>query len=1147
MNNRFKVYLLFTILYALLIFYLSSISSIGDPRAILNFLPLESLKSVLKSIGQSNLRFLLYSLYIIYEYLDKVEHIIQYAILGFLLYHTLKNSPYATSRNYAPIFAVIIGVAYGATDEFHQFFVPGRTTSIWDLLADSIGILIAQALIFVQGRLLNGRLSNFSKKRMPAIMDLKLTVILIIASIIFILVPPYNQTFLRIILALPLLLFLPGYLFILVMFPKQGELSPIERFTLSIGLSIAIFVFDGFALNYTSWGFRPNSIVISLSIVMGLFLIAAYFQRWRLGENGYGLSYKDLISFYHTIRSKETETGPEYDPALEKMLIKTMIVAILLVTAMLVYAKVTNEPEKFTALYILGANGKAEDYPTEVYIGNPTTILVGIENYEHAPVNYSLQVNLGGKILKEQHITLNHNAKWLNNVTFVPQLTSSVAFAGTNKSKLEFLLLKDNQSYRSVHLLVNVSLDSVKFADLPNIINGDMESEEGWRFTGSVGNRSARSSNITGKYTNSTANSSFKSYEVNFTGRDAESHGRIYQNLTTLGDARAILSFDVKDSEYTNVSYDILKQVMLDEQVIWESGVGGKNSSWEHVEVPVFFSGNNTIAFQVYSKYGANRKVTIWWDNVQLRPYDFGDKTKPIRTPVRKKFEFNFDVRGAPLMLEKSMKIDGFNFPGFHYNLSDNKSYEELNINISDNNQIDTGNATYITRANGSELYLLGSRYKILSKDMPTNLSRILETYPNKTLNLSETWDLGGTYSLRVDLISSKGDSAMLELRKGWDTLDSRLVSKGDIYEYRANIGEFSVTIFKANVDSISGDSMHLTNIELYSDAITILSPGTILGDFEVTNASSNEVDFKNSYPFELKDKTVILNGSMGLSLQGNMLYPYATGVPLRGVPQYIYYGRWMNITGLNYPGFYLENGIPYEELSMYFSSNGLVDTGQAMYRSEKHSGKLSFLGNTFELIYPDRPGYISNETINSNITLYDNETKDIGQYKYSFRKVDDTSIKLDIRKFGEREQKLLNETIESNFTFFPDVYYEMFTGKSDNVRKSNVLNTGDTFEYWIEYKEDREYKAIAGELMAINNNSIELNVREYDIPFEILPGKSFGEFDVESVTSDAITLRNTKPLRFELGENKEILNGALTIEVSPEGYIAYPTRSNKG
>ena len=149
----------------------------------------------------------------------------------------------------------------------------------------------------------------------------------------------------------------------------------------------------------------------------------------------------------------------------------------------------------------------------------------------------------------------------------------------------------------------------------------------------------------------------------------------------------------------------------------------------------------------------------------------------------------------------------------------------------------------------------------------------------------------------------------------------------------------------------------------------------------------------------------------------------------------------------------------------------------------------------------------------------------------------------LNIRKFEEIKQELLNKTIESNVTFFPDTYYEMFTGRFDDLRKSNVLSTGDSFEYWIEYREDKEYKAIAGELGSITNNSIELNVREYDIPFEILPGRTFGEFEVESVTSDGITLRNTKTLIFVPGEEKEILNGVLKIKVSPNEYLAYPVR----
>src|SRR4030067_3151160 len=175
-------------------------------------------------------------------------------------------------------------------------------------------------------------IKKINRQKKTGFLDLYLGIILIILSILFILIPPYNETLLRIIFALPFLLFLPGYFFITSMFPKKGELSPIERFTLSIGLSIAIFVFDGFALNYTPWGCRPNSIVYSLSLIDGIFLLIAIFQRIRLKENAYDFSFENVTSFYRTLISKEQETGPEYDPALEKMLIKTMVIAILIVS-----------------------------------------------------------------------------------------------------------------------------------------------------------------------------------------------------------------------------------------------------------------------------------------------------------------------------------------------------------------------------------------------------------------------------------------------------------------------------------------------------------------------------------------------------------------------------------------------------------------------------------------------------------------------------------------------------------------------------------------------------------------------------------------------------------------------------------------------
>lgn len=454
---------------------------------------------------------------------------------------------------------------------------------------------------------------EYLKNRSTNNLDLIFIPLLVILAIIFVLVPPFNQGFLRIVFALPLIIFLPGYMLIAIMFPKRGELSSIERFTFSIGFSIAITVFGGFGLNYTRWGFKSDSITISLSLIIGILFLLTFIQRWRYWKESYGFTLSDIRSFYHTLKNKEPETGQDHDPALEKMLIKTMIISIIIVSAMLIYAKVNTEPEKFTSLYILGANGKAENYLTEVSIGEPYTILVGVENYEYAPVNYTLRVNFGEKILEEFPIILDHNSRWLNNITVIPELASSIAYG--NKTKLEFELFKDNKSYRSVHLLVNTNPDSVKFSELPILINGDMESNEGWLFFGS-------SPDIKGSYINETISS--RVYEINYSSRNPGSSGIIYQNLTTQGDVLTTLSFDVMDSEYSNTSSIAFKQALLDGQVIWETRIGDNNNTWAHIEVPVLLSGEHTLAFRVYSNSTDGITRTVLWDNIKLKLFRSG-------------------------------------------------------------------------------------------------------------------------------------------------------------------------------------------------------------------------------------------------------------------------------------------------------------------------------------------------------------------------------------------------------------------------------------------------------------------------------------------------------------------------------------------
>lgn len=79
-----------------------------------------------------------------FEMADKVAHICEYGGLGVLLARALTTVPRLRSILVASLVAVAVGTGIGASDEIFQSSVPNRDSSVFDLIADTVGLSLAQ-------------------------------------------------------------------------------------------------------------------------------------------------------------------------------------------------------------------------------------------------------------------------------------------------------------------------------------------------------------------------------------------------------------------------------------------------------------------------------------------------------------------------------------------------------------------------------------------------------------------------------------------------------------------------------------------------------------------------------------------------------------------------------------------------------------------------------------------------------------------------------------------------------------------------------------------------------------------------------------------------------------------------------------------
>jgi uncharacterized membrane protein len=229
--------------------------------------------------------------------------------------------------------------------------------------------------------------------------DLALIVFLtsILIPIIYLL--PDNP--LRIVIGLPFILFFPGYVLIATLFPEKESIDLVERVALSFGLSIAITPLIGLGLNYTPFGIRLEPILASVSAFNILFSFTAYYRRKKAKEPFLPVQLPAVVRYIR----KNLKGGTKIDRALNIILVISIAASLI---ALVYVIAVPKQGEKFTEFYILGPDGKAHNYPTNLTVGENATIIIGIANHEYREVNYAVEIWLVDSSFVNNTTVVNH-------------------------------------------------------------------------------------------------------------------------------------------------------------------------------------------------------------------------------------------------------------------------------------------------------------------------------------------------------------------------------------------------------------------------------------------------------------------------------------------------------------------------------------------------------------------------------------------------------------------------------------------------------------------------------------------------------------------------------------------------------------------
>lgn len=192
---------------------------------------------------------------------------------------------------------------------------------------------------------------------------------------------------LRALVALPLVLFAPGYALVAAAFPAS-RLTTIERLLFSLGASLAVVALAGLLLDWTALGLRPAAWAVALGNLTLVSSLIALLRR----------------------RRQPISTAAQCRVSLTLRQAGMLSLAVLLVAGVILIARdgaLQQRATGFTQLWVLPDSAAQAD-----------SVRLGVSNRETGQVGYRLLVTASGTIIGSwPRITLGPDEQWQATVT----------------------------------------------------------------------------------------------------------------------------------------------------------------------------------------------------------------------------------------------------------------------------------------------------------------------------------------------------------------------------------------------------------------------------------------------------------------------------------------------------------------------------------------------------------------------------------------------------------------------------------------------------------------------------------------------------------------------------------------------------------